>query len=215
MLRSLVGSEMCIRDRGLMVGPMMIGVGWTEFLREVLWERWTHNAVQDPTDERQLFVWRLAFAAGSTLLVALAILSLNKRAVWMKLLEKDAPDGTLIQDIHGLRATGFHMFAGALAVFNAYCWKALARQTSEFFHGNNDWNQVVSRGTYAVVTTIVFACTAHLSRFRRDNEDDDHDGAEYLKTWHKYCLLYTSDAADEEDSVDLGGRRIIKKKKII
>ena len=28
------------------------------------------------------------------------------------------------------------------------------------------------------------------------------------------CLLYTSDAADEEDSVDLGGRRILKKKKI-
>ena len=28
----------------------------------------------------------------------------------------------------------------------------------------------------------------------------------------KACLLYTSDAADEEDSVDLGGRRIIKKK---
>src|SRR5664279_5916609 len=27
-----------------------------------------------------------------------------------------------------------------------------------------------------------------------------------------HCLLYTSDAADEEDSVDLGGRRIIKKK---
>eukprot|EP00656_Telonema_subtile_P010492 TRINITY_DN15065_c0_g1_i2.p1 TRINITY_DN15065_c0_g1~~TRINITY_DN15065_c0_g1_i2.p1 ORF type:complete len:521 (-),score=138.44 TRINITY_DN15065_c0_g1_i2:46-1608(-) len=27
------------------------------------------------------------------------------------------------------------------------------------------------------------------------------------------CLLYTSDAADEEDSVDLGGRRIITKKK--
>ena len=30
---------------------------------------------------------------------------------------------------------------------------------------------------------------------------------------HYACLLYTSDAADEEDSVDLGGRRIIKKKK--
>ena len=26
------------------------------------------------------------------------------------------------------------------------------------------------------------------------------------------CLLYTSDAADELDGVDLGGRRIIKKK---
>ena len=29
------------------------------------------------------------------------------------------------------------------------------------------------------------------------------------------CLLYTSDAADERSSVDLGGRRIIKKKKYI
>ena len=31
--------------------------------------------------------------------------------------------------------------------------------------------------------------------------------------WCKGCLLYTSDAADERSSVDLGGRRIIKKKK--
>ena len=29
------------------------------------------------------------------------------------------------------------------------------------------------------------------------------------------CLLYTSDAADERSSVDLGGRRIIKKKNSI
>ena len=29
------------------------------------------------------------------------------------------------------------------------------------------------------------------------------------------CLLYTSDAADERSSVDLGGRRIIKKKQRI
>ena len=29
------------------------------------------------------------------------------------------------------------------------------------------------------------------------------------------CLLYTSDAADERSSVDLGGRRIIKKKNMI
>ena len=28
----------------------------------------------------------------------------------------------------------------------------------------------------------------------------------------KVCLLYTSDAADERSSVDLGGRRIINKK---
>ena len=32
-----------------------------------------------------------------------------------------------------------------------------------------------------------------------------------VEVW--FCLLYTSDAADERSSVDLGGRRIIKKKK--
>eukprot|EP00658_Telonema_sp_P-2_P028966 TRINITY_DN22093_c0_g1_i1.p1 TRINITY_DN22093_c0_g1~~TRINITY_DN22093_c0_g1_i1.p1 ORF type:complete len:106 (+),score=24.13 TRINITY_DN22093_c0_g1_i1:157-474(+) len=35
----------------------------------------------------------------------------------------------------------------------------------------------------------------------------------FKKKSFRICLLYTSDAADEEDSVDLGGRRIIKKKK--
>ena len=34
-----------------------------------------------------------------------------------------------------------------------------------------------------------------------------------LPEWYTNCLLYTSDAADERSSVDLGGRRIIKKKK--
>ena len=32
----------------------------------------------------------------------------------------------------------------------------------------------------------------------------------YVLNMLGFCLLYTSDAADEEDSVDLGGRRIIK-----
>ena len=40
------------------------------------------------------------------------------------------------------------------------------------------------------------------------------DDAASLTGYEKYlaCLLYTSDAADERSSVDLGGRRIIKKK---
>ena len=40
---------------------------------------------------------------------------------------------------------------------------------------------------------------------------------DHLYTAHvsSRCLLYTSDAADERSSVDLGGRRIIKKKKLI
>eukprot|EP00831_Metopus_contortus_P054465 TRINITY_DN45859_c0_g1_i1.p1 TRINITY_DN45859_c0_g1~~TRINITY_DN45859_c0_g1_i1.p1 ORF type:complete len:262 (+),score=60.49 TRINITY_DN45859_c0_g1_i1:148-933(+) len=40
--------------------------------------------------------------------------------------------------------------------------------------------------------------------FTQDNE---------LKSKEKVCLLYTSDAADDTPCVDLGGRRIIKKKK--
>ena len=38
-------------------------------------------------------------------------------------------------------------------------------------------------------------------------EPEDTTGVQYF-----HCLLYTSDAADERSSVDLGGRRIIKKK---
>ena len=34
-----------------------------------------------------------------------------------------------------------------------------------------------------------------------------------VNTKYWVCLLYTSDAADERSSVDLGGRRILKKKK--
>ena len=39
---------------------------------------------------------------------------------------------------------------------------------------------------------------------------DTVKGADWLGDQDSICLLYTSDAADEEDSVDLGGRRIIK-----
>ena len=34
-----------------------------------------------------------------------------------------------------------------------------------------------------------------------------------LRGLMRVCLFYTSDAADERSSVDLGGRRLIKKKK--
>ena len=38
------------------------------------------------------------------------------------------------------------------------------------------------------------------------------DWREYPTALPMVCLLYTSDAADERSSVDLGGRRIITKK---
>src|SRR5678815_157575 len=39
------------------------------------------------------------------------------------------------------------------------------------------------------------------------------DAKPVIEALERNCLLYTSDAADERSSVDLGGRRIIKKKK--
>ena len=46
------------------------------------------------------------------------------------------------------------------------------------------------------------------------NRAVDEGAVSALRLWRlPTCLLYTSDAADERSSVDLGGRRIIKKKK--
>ena len=58
----------------------------------------------------------------------------------------------------------------------------------------------------------------------REPAEDFGFGLYKLSVMNKYiyldwrdirCLLYTSDAADERSSVDLGGRRLIKKKKHI
>ena len=52
-------------------------------------------------------------------------------------------------------------------------------------------------------------------RYSKSLEDILEAGGKYsdlLQVKPSYfCLLYTSDAADERSSVDLGGRRIIKK----
>src|SRR5664279_4587593 len=49
--------------------------------------------------------------------------------------------------------------------------------------------------------------SAATSRIHRDQPGDAESGGGAVSQLH-ICLLYTSDAADEEDSVDLGGRRI-------
>ena len=43
------------------------------------------------------------------------------------------------------------------------------------------------------------------------NNHGNHGTIPFDKGWIKICLLYTSDAADDMQCVDLGGRRIIKK----
>src|SRR5678816_3542605 len=87
-------------------------------------------------------------------------------------------------------------------------------------------------GTFAALMTIVAGARAtfrrrlhraavHDHRTRLSSAFLDHhpqDHAQVVRHGFKNacfdpCLLYTSDAADERSSVDLGGRRIIKKKK--
>ena len=54
----------------------------------------------------------------------------------------------------------------------------------------------------------------YLEDERKEMEERVKDAEEKAEeAEEKACLLYTSDAADERSSVDLGGRRIIKKKK--
>ena len=53
---------------------------------------------------------------------------------------------------------------------------------------------------------------AALELLRHRNRHDVSPYAKVRPPLCAACLLYTSDAADERSSVDLGGRRIIKKK---
>ena len=62
--------------------------------------------------------------------------------------------------------------------------------------------QGTDRRCFSRISTFVAGPDRHVFRSRFGDEDE-----------RRGCLLYTSDAADERSSVDLGGRRIIKKKK--
>ena len=69
--------------------------------------------------------------------------------------------------------------------------------------------------TLVTITQLLTETEANLSAFRRTLRRSDQyifDGL-FAAARRHICLLYTSDAADERSSVDLGGRRIIKKKK--
>ena len=55
-------------------------------------------------------------------------------------------------------------------------------------------------------------CEGH--RYNKETLEVKFKGKTIYEVLNMTCLLYTSDAADERSSVDLGGRRIIKKKNL-
>ena len=81
---------------------------------------------------------------------------------------------------------------------------AYPRFGAQFFD-ENDVHKAVDRSTGCKIRADCTSApqTTHANRFR----------PVYRNNRRIPCLLYTSDAADERSSVDLGGRRIIKKKK--
>src|SRR5678815_3230544 len=93
--------------------------------------------------------------------------------------------------------------------------------------GKNSRGNDNSAGEISQEASITYACEGsakdvlHRSR-DGGGDDDDQNGGEQVgqerddrseesadRVRPKNCLLYTSDAADERSSVDLGGRRII------
>ena len=72
----------------------------------------------------------------------------------------------------------------------------------------------ISIGVVLIVVAIFVAIRIRGLLVGRSAEDELQAGIRDEIAKHAgICLLYTSDAADERSSVDLGGRRIIKKKK--
>eukprot|EP00658_Telonema_sp_P-2_P064092 TRINITY_DN5296_c0_g1_i1.p1 TRINITY_DN5296_c0_g1~~TRINITY_DN5296_c0_g1_i1.p1 ORF type:complete len:169 (-),score=18.74 TRINITY_DN5296_c0_g1_i1:41-547(-) len=76
-------------------------------------------------------------------------------------------------------------------------------------HGHNPWGGPLPRCEGSKGIEYPASPVGHNPHQGKDGKDEPHPCANEGYP----CLLYTSDAADEEDSVDLGGRRIIKKKK--
>ena len=84
-----------------------------------------------------------------------------------------------------------------------------------FFQAEDGIRDLVrSRGLGDVYKRQGHAAAAHPGAAEAQGNADDHHNKRHTGEGDPtiICLLYTSDAADERSSVDLGGRRIIKKK---
>ena len=92
----------------------------------------------------------------------------------------------------------------------------LYRSLFFFFQAEDGIRDLVrSRGLGDVYKRQIFSPAEYVPRFTISERR--LSGAGFFRNGVRRdklgCLLYTSDAADERSSVDLGGRRIIKKKK--
>ena len=65
----------------------------------------------------------------------------------------------------------------------------------------------------SIFMSLLISCDNNKQASQEANKINTPSSSNPKIVYVNICLLYTSDAADERSSVDLGGRRIIKKKK--
>eukprot|EP00658_Telonema_sp_P-2_P068232 TRINITY_DN57178_c0_g1_i1.p1 TRINITY_DN57178_c0_g1~~TRINITY_DN57178_c0_g1_i1.p1 ORF type:complete len:212 (-),score=64.24 TRINITY_DN57178_c0_g1_i1:72-707(-) len=208
MLRSLVGSEMCIRDRyreyyegrGMPVSILMSRIATSAMNVPSAFVPILSDDPQlvYPDEHSRLILEKVAAARG------------------------DAPsalDGFFDINVEKAKWNEFCKFKKAAILEHPATCLVCEDYYAEFDkvdqHGNVILSGLSSGGesstTAAPMTDRINFSSALEARIRAGIEGLFPEAA-YV--WNRNpCLLYTSDAADEEDSVDLGGRRIIKKKK--
>src|SRR5664279_3017660 len=107
--------------------------------------------------------------------------------------KKVAPSDRLRFGIIGIGMEGSGLLTGAVTLPGIECVAA-----SDLYDGRHTLAKEITGNPNLFITR----------KYKEllDRKDIDCIIAAVPDHWHKRCLLYTSDAADEEDSVDLGGR---------
>eukprot|EP00658_Telonema_sp_P-2_P001645 TRINITY_DN1061_c0_g1_i2.p1 TRINITY_DN1061_c0_g1~~TRINITY_DN1061_c0_g1_i2.p1 ORF type:complete len:227 (+),score=74.80 TRINITY_DN1061_c0_g1_i2:98-682(+) len=163
MLRSLVGSEMCIRDRY----------------------------------QRRVRGLRASLHADHSMIVGIGVIGRHNHPLFIKSWGNDNLDPLKFHRI-------IHRALDYIEERTNYppTDQKLSKMYIGLLYPTEDYK------TYGYMTQTGTKLVLVLT----DTSANDGNINHFFKRFHD-CLLYTSDAADEEDSVDLGGRRIIKKKK--
>ena len=122
-----------------------------------MFNRQANDNHHDEFDDLRLALYQLAFALGSTLVIVLLTLSLNKRAKQQKEQMEASGDAA---DIHGVVYQTCKLLGYSLAVFNAFCWETLSTQLGTSYFSRSTWGAGMTRFMYASLVTAFFAATA-------------------------------------------------------
>eukprot|EP00658_Telonema_sp_P-2_P042531 TRINITY_DN30543_c0_g1_i1.p1 TRINITY_DN30543_c0_g1~~TRINITY_DN30543_c0_g1_i1.p1 ORF type:complete len:267 (+),score=53.82 TRINITY_DN30543_c0_g1_i1:70-870(+) len=242
MLRSLVGSEMCIRDRT---------IAWFDaFQRQAILSRVLHptiltvhshfiaakrchRALYAPTPASpQIPASHGAAPSASRLVINEYTQQLDPAKEMLKNVGSghnwDSDVATCIVDIDNNQVPSSRLPEDGASVYHFHVQDAdrFVKIATNGTHGapkdfNHPFDVIVEpvvgdeQNNYAIAWGPLGRALSELSTIQPPPPPNPTTTSNHngSSAASNICLLYTSDAADEEDSVDLGGRRIIKKKK--